>query len=184
MLIVIDCETTGLGAQRGRDDAIIEIGAVIISATADMLAGFERRCWPGEKYFEGGRAQYALDVNNINLDSLRRAQPTEEVAEAFRAWLGKWPSLPITSFNVAFDRPFLEAEPWNLKRQWGPCIMLHAAKHLGEMGHNVQFPDGQWKWPKLQDACKVLEIRQRGQHSALADAWAAARVAHRMGMIE
>jgi len=29
----------------------------------------------------------------------------------------------------------------------------------------------------------VLEIRQYGQHSALADARAAARVAHRMGMI-
>ncbi len=179
-IIVVDTETTGLGQQKGREDAVVQVGAVVISG--GMIEDrFSEYCWPGERYFEDGRAAKALAVNELDIELLRKASPSRSVAAAFRNWLKFHLPGTMTAYNVAFDRPFLELPPWSLHEieglRWGKCIMIEASRRLGEMGlnhRNRRF--GDWKWVRLSDAAKLSGVELYSAHDALSDAEAAAEI--------
>ena len=183
---MIDTETTGLGAQHYREDAIVQVGAVVVR-DGKIIDEFNSCCWPGEKYFLDGRAGAALAINNLNMSELRSSPPDEEVAEDFRRWLSPYLPARITAYNIAFDRPFLEQEPWELhdleELEWGNCIMLYAAEYLGDRGlnkWNTHFQN--WKWPKLGEAAIKLEVEMVKAHDAVGDARTAAEVMLKMKM--
>ena len=185
-IIVIDTETTGLGAQHYREDAIVQIGAVVVR-DGIIIDEFSSCCWPGEKYFLDGRAGVALAINNLGMSELRSSPMDGEVAEEFRRWLLQYLPARITAYNIAFDRPFLEQEPWELHEidglEWGGCIMLYAAEYLGDKGLNKwnhRFRN--WKWPKLGEAAVKLGVEMVKAHDAAGDARTATEVMLKMKM--
>jgi len=184
-IIVVDTETTGLGAQQYRKDAIVQVGAVVVR-DGNIIDEYNSCCWPGEEYFLDGRADYALEINSLSYDQLLMYPTDIVVADLFRNWISKYLPARITAFNVAFDKAFLDQKPWNLYDieglGWGKCIMLHAAEYLGEMGENYITWSGSWKWPKLEKACRVLDVDLINAHDAAGDARAAAEVMMKMGM--
>lgn len=185
-IIVVDTETTGLGGQDSREDAIVQIGAVVVR-DGMIIDEFNSCCWPGEKYFIGGRANYALMINNLSIDKLRSSPHDDIVAMKFREWMEQYLTTKITAYNVAFDRPFLEQKPWSLQETvgltWGSCIMLYAAEYLGERGMNRRHPRyGNWKWKKLEEVARFLGVALTNAHDAMGDAKAAAEIMLKMGM--
>ena len=185
-IIVVDTETTGLGSQDSREDAIVQIGAVAV-VQGEMIDQFCSYSWPGEKFFIDGRADYALSINNLDIDMLRSSPPDEIVAVKFQEWMKTHLPAKITAYNIAFDRPFLVQEPWNLRDipglEWGECIMQYAAEYLGERGMNRRHPYfGNWMWKKLGAAARSLNVDIANAHDALSDARAAADIMMRMKM--
>lgn len=187
-IIVLDTETTGLRAQQGRADAIIQVAAVAVK-DGEIVDTFESLCFPGEEYFENGRADDALRVNKHTLEELRAAPSHDLVANDLDAWIVKHRPAVYTAYNVGFDRPFLEAHPWFIDliedTRWGRCIMLHAARYLGEQGKNSRRYND-WRWVKLQEAVRLLDLdlqeELQNAHDALADTVMAARVMLVTGM--
>lgn len=186
-VIVIDTETTDLGAQRDREDAIVQVGAVAVRM-GDIVDEFGSLCWPGERYFAGGRAERALEVSRISMEDLRRAPPDVAVADQLRIWIETHLPAMITAYNVPFDSPFLEAPPWELHRigiEWTTCIMQHTSAYLGEMGLNRRHPYyGNWKWVRLANACHRMNVELTRAHDAVADARAAAEIMIRTGLYD
>lgn len=174
--IFLDTETTGLGhvaKYEIREDAVVEIGL------AFRLDGeIYSRSWlcnPGERYFENGRADEALSVSHIPMDAILNAPSATEVAVHVKGFLANlhYPltnrPIPILhSYNIGFDRPFLEKSPWNFEYKWGEDPMLLAADIINpESG----------RWPRLEDAMHFFNINREGNaHSALSDAIAALKV--------
>ena len=174
--IFLDTETTGLGhvaKYEIREDAVVEIGL------AFRLDGeIYSRSWlcnPGEKYFQNGRADEALSVSKIPMDAIMNAPSATEVAVHVKGFLANlhYPltnrPIPILhSYNIGFDRPFLEKSPWYFEYDWGADPMLLAADIINpESG----------RWPRLEDAMHFFNIKREGNaHSALSDAIAALKV--------
>ena len=174
--IFLDTETTGLGhvaKYEIREDAVIEIG-LAFRLDGDIYS----RSWlcnPGEKYFQNGRADEALSVSKIPMDAIMNAPSATEVAVHVKGFLANL-HYPLTnrpiplfhSYNIAFDRPFLEKSPWNFEYKWGENPMLLAADIINpESG----------RWPRLEDAMHFFNIKREGNaHSALSDAIAALKV--------
>lgn len=174
--IFLDTETTGLGhvaKYEIREDAVVEIGL------AFRLDGeIYSRSWlcnPGERYFENGRADEALSVSHIPMDAILNAPSATEVAVHVKGFLANlhYPltnrPIPILhSYNIGFDRPFLEKSPWYFEYDWGADPMLLAADIINpESG----------RWPRLEDAMHFFNINREGNaHSALSDAIAALKV--------
>ena len=174
--IFLDTETTGLGhvaKYEIREDAVIEIG-LAFRLDGDIYS----RSWlcnPGEKYFQNGRADEALSVSKIPMDAIMNAPSATEVAVHVKGFLANL-HYPLTnrpiplfhSYNIAFDRPFLEKSPWNFEYKWGENPMLLAADIINpESG----------RWPRLEDAMHFFNINREGNaHSALSDAIAALKV--------
>ena len=174
--IFLDTETTGLGHadwHEEREDAIVEIGIAI--RIDGELYSRSWLCNPGEKYFENGRADYALSVSHIPINAIMNAARDTEVALKVKGFLADLHH-PLTnrpiplfhSYNIAFDRPFLEKSPWNFEYKWGEDPMLLAADIINpESG----------RWPRLEDAMHFFNINREGNaHSALSDAIAALKV--------
>lgn len=185
-LIVVDTETTGLGIQKGRQDAIVQIGAVALM-DGSIRSTFSEFCWPGDHYFAHGRAAAALAVSGIDEGELRTARPCSGVASSFTSWLGEQLPATITAYNIAFDSPFLDAPPWSIGLveglEWGKCVMIEVSECLGEMGHNRRHPRyGNWKWVRLSNAARIVGIELSDAHDALADATAAAELIIKLGL--
>lgn len=174
--IFLDTETTGLGhvaKYEIREDAVIEIG-LAFRLDGDIYS----RSWlcnPGEKYFQNGRADEALSVSKIPMDAIMNAPSATEVAVHVKGFLANlhYPltnrPIPILhSYNIGFDRPFLEKSPWYFEYDWGADPMLLAADIINpESG----------RWPRLEDAMHFFNIKREGNaHSALSDAIAALKV--------
>ena len=189
--IIIDGESTGLGKQVDREDRLVEIGAVCLK-DGKTVNTFQSYCNPGDRYFENGRAYEALRINKIDYEQcIKKAPSDEEVALRFKLWLSRYHPCTIYIYNRDFDMQFLTVEPWNIVEdddvRYGPCILLHVGKYLGERGQNVwNAKYEQWKWMKLVDAARTLGIVVADDmaHSALYDAKLAAEVCLRSGLIE
>lgn len=174
--VFIDTETTGLGHadwHEEREDAIVEIGIAI--RIDGELYSRSWLCNPGEKYFENGRADYALSVSHIPINAIMNAARDTEVALKVKGFLADLlhplTNRPIPlfhSYNIAFDRPFLEKSPWNFEYKWGEDPMIMARDILnGKEG----------KYPKLDDAMHSFGISRKGNaHRAESDAIAALEV--------
>ncbi len=188
-ICVIDTETTGLGRQASRKDAIVEVGAVIFE-NGNRVAKFNSICNPGEEYFLNGRADYALQKNGLSLITIRSSPPIQIVAHQLRLLLKEHSPLTVFSYNVQFEQSFLNDPPWSFGDieglEWGPCIMLHTAEWLGERGMNVMHWSGDgWKWPKQVEAAERLGIKidYNKAHSAYYDAKVAYEIAKRTGLL-
>lgn len=174
--IFLDTETTGLGhvaKYEIREDAVVEIGL------AFRLDGeIYSRSWlcnPGERYFENGRADEALSVSHIPMDAILNAPSATEVSVHVKSFLANlhYPltnrPIPILhSYNIGFDRPFLEKSPWNFEYEWGMDPMKLAAPIIN--------PDT-GAWPSLEAAMHYFHIEREGSaHRAGSDALAGLKV--------
>lgn len=175
-IVVLDVETTGLGHMDGRPDGVVQVGYATRRPGDDQLLSWSRVCNPGATYLEGGRADEALAINGLTVEEVLAAPPAADVAAELRGRLSALaedvPAFDLRAYNVAFDRPFLEVEPWRLEGPWGPCLMLLAHQRLNPYG----------KWPKLDEACRALgvELGAESAHDAGEDAKAALRVYERL----
>ncbi|MBI5035927.1 hypothetical protein HZC09_01160 [Candidatus Micrarchaeota archaeon] len=168
-VVVIDAETTGLGhhSKPPRPDAVVQVGMAY--RANGRVRRWSTYCNPGAQYFAGGRADEALRVNGISLETIMSSPSVGEAAESLGRQLRNVrplaDAIEFRSFNKSFDLPFLSGDPWNLEQcTWGDCIMLDAQKHL------------RWyKWPKLSEAAEALGIEwpDGPAHDAAVDAHAA-----------
>lgn len=169
LTVVLDTETTGRGPQDHRDDGIVQIGLAWRDPRTGALATWSEDCDPGARLYAHGRADAAFKINGMTLDRLARARPATLVADALRERLAALQRdagrpLDLRTYNLGFDRPFLEADPWRLRGPWGPCLMLDAHRRLDPRG----------KWPRLAAALRAYGLDHPGPaHDAAGDAHAA-----------
>ena len=75
-------------------------------------------------------------------------------------------NIELHAYNIEFDRPFLEKEPWDFNFKWGADPMLMAKEIFQEE-----------QWLSLVKAMERLNIVRHGKpHSAGSDADGAMRV--------
>lgn len=173
----LDVETTGTDRRR---HSVIEVAAVAAAADGLELASFSSLCNPGpEAMLLADRR--AMAVNRIGEEEVRAAPPSAQVAAALRGFLATHGLPPLWSFNLGFDRPFVEGPPWSLAGPWGGCVMGAAMGPMGRAGALGERWDGSPKWPTLGEACRFFGVARAGAHRALLDARAAAAV-HRAAL--
>lgn len=174
MTIVVDTETTGLDALR---DGLIEFAAVAVTS-GRITSEFSSLVWPGREFLTP-RHREVLAISGITLEDLLDAPGAVHVSAEWREWARHLepPPTRVTSFNVSFDRPFVEhwlgclsSEP-----EWGPCLMLACQELMADVLERRY--DGSIRYPKLSAACAHLGIPVATTHRALDDARAAARIA-------
>lgn len=171
--IFLDVETTGIKSYASH---VIEVAAVVTDESLMIVSEFRTQANPGEEAIAQASPE-ALEVNKISIDEIRGAPPSEEAAKALRAFLGRWPQAQYHAFNNDFDLWFLARSPWSLSsRAWGECVMRAAQKIMNEAGCLKKFPDGNTKWPNLQEAAKYFDIPMLQTHRALDDARMASQV--------
>ena len=168
--VVLDTETTGLGHRDKagpREDGIVQVGFAYRDPSMGDVRTWRRFCDPGRRLYENGRAAVAFAWNGRTEAEVLASPPATLVAEELRAALAalriRHGPLDLRAYNVPFDRAFLEAAPWDLRAEWGPCLMQAAT---------VLDPRG--RWPRLEAACAALGFAHPGPaHDAGADAHAA-----------
>lgn len=170
-IAAVDTETTGLGHndRLPRDDGVVQVGYAWRNGSGKVIR-WHATCNPGAEYLRGGRANDALRVNGLRIETILASPPARTVAVDFRQRLDdisrqSGRELELRSFNRAFDEPFLRARPWNIPSHlWGPCLMQAAQDHLGY-----------WKWPKLHEAVNLLGIEPPDgrSHTAAVDSHSA-----------
>lgn len=167
-VVVLDTETTGLGHRKGREDGIVQVGLATRNPNDGEVETWSAVCNPGKRYLQGGRADEALAINGLTKEQILASPPAEQAArdlsqrlDGLRQAVG---GIELRCFNLTFDRPFLEADPWSIDGPWGRCLMKLAERRLGF-----------WKWPKLEEAIRALDLSfpDGGAHDAAADAHAA-----------
>ena len=168
----LDVETTGIDPRR---HAVVEVAAVVSDGAGRELASFSCLCRPGEEAMARADPR-AMAVHGIRPDEPRAALPAAQVAATLRGFLALHGSPPLRSYNLGFERGFLEPEPWALLGPWGGCAMEAAAGPMARAGALDERWDGSPKWPTLDEACRFFGVPRAGGHRALADARAAAAV--------
>jgi DNA polymerase III epsilon subunit-like protein len=175
-LIVLDTETTGLDPATC---GVVEFAAVVIQE-GRIAGGFRHYVWPG--YDRICRPKHWDVLRVVSGISPARLLDAPELAEVLRLFTGAMEQrfglaapFPVTSYNVPFDRSFLEAArpafpPGYL--MWQPCLMARCRQRLrAEAGYYGTYG------PSLSRACEWLGLSGRGDHRALGDAWRAAEIA-------
>jgi len=167
----VDTETTGLGqnASPPRPDGVVQVGYAWRAPDAEVIR-WQATCNPGESYLREGRAFEALRVNGLMAEEVLSAPSARKVAGEFRQRLTtiarkSGSPVELRSFNRDFDEPFLAASPWDIPSElWGPCLMQAAQDYLGH-----------WKWPRLEEALAMLDLRPPPgrSHTAAVDAHSA-----------
>ena len=177
MIAVIDLETTGFDSEYHE---VVEVGLVIIRR-GNITERFSSLVWPGESYFKDNRALPALTKQGRTVDSFRGASRTMAVSRRLKVLLGGCGG--ITSFNIAFERGFLEKGRWLGANhfEWPFCIMEVATEIMGKAG-SEHCPWNRrhqsYEWSKLSQAAEFFKVPYRvgGLHGAAADADLAARI--------
>jgi DNA polymerase-3 subunit epsilon len=155
-IIVLDFETTGMGAARG--DRVIEIGAVKINGQS-ISERFQSLINPG--FLVSREIEQLTGIDNR---MLRDAAPAEEVFSDFVRFIG---SDPLVAHNASFDRKFLEAELALLGKDrplnFGCSLQVARRIYPNAINH------------KLQTLVRYKSLPVSGRfHRALADAEMAA----------
>lgn len=130
--VFIDTETTGLGhadKREKREDGIIQIGIAYRDENGEIIT-YSKLCRPDNRYFEGNRADEALNVSKIPLLAIQHAPRDYIVANMVRNYLNSLGNIVLHSYNVPFDKVFLEHEPWHFSYKWGYDPMKMMAKIL------------------------------------------------------
>ena len=176
---VCDVETTGLDPV---NDAIVEIGAVEVAVDGEIVGRLQMLIYPGWEYLDNPHVDDALRVQGRTKEDVLIGEDPHTAAKLLKAFLGS-PSddVAVGFYNQKFDFGFLSQPPYNLSHEYGFFdIMLMAAEIMGKAGspYCPQWPDGQYKWPKLREAAEFFEVDvPENMHNALADAEVAAKVA-------
>jgi DNA polymerase III subunit epsilon len=161
-ILILDCETSGFDP---RTCGIVEIGAVFVEGDRIADESYSSLCWPGLSYLREDSHWKALTVSGINPALLLPAPETAEVLRDLFTWaMHTAGEVEVTSYNVKFDRAFIEAA-YPQPVAWGECLMQRARSHL-------RLPRN----PSLARACQAFGIAREGEHRALADARSAAQV--------
>lgn len=160
VVVVIDTETTGFGhmGKPPRPDGIIQLG-IAWRSPSGKLRQWESICNPGRWYLDNADPK-ALEINGLEYEELTQAPHITFVGLMLADMLAAINATEIRSYNMAFDRPFLEKAPIDLLGiPWGPCIMLAAT------------PPGE-RWPKLKVAAERAGVNLEGRklHGAGTDA--------------
>ena len=123
--VFVDTETTGFGhvANPQREDAIVELG--IAYRLGEKVEKIGWICNPGKRFFENGRAAQAFSVNNISIDDIVASPSDEAISKTAKDLLDSLGDVVLHSYNIPFDKPFLDKKPWQFseKYKWGEDVM-------------------------------------------------------------
>ena len=160
MICVLDTETTGLpSAQWAR---VVEIGAVVVDESGDEVGNYHSLIKPD--IFDE-RADRALAYCGLTREDFTFAPFTEMVREEFLDWCAAFDVTEVWAYNRVFDEAMLLRS--GVVLPWAGCIMRQA---------RLKMPPRP-KDPPLAEAVRFfLGEEMAGQHRALNDASAAARV--------
>jgi DNA polymerase III alpha subunit (gram-positive type) len=182
LLIVIDIETTGLDPA---SSCIWGVGACAIK-DGEIISEFETKVLPYPEHFTPDHRQVVKKVSELSLAEIEELWDAPKPSVAARNLQAWWCKLAVehktvptfTSYNVEFDRKFLQRSPWNIIAPlWGECVMVRAAHAMDVEPKR----DGSMRTP-LWKACQHFEIVQEAAHNALDDARSAALVALKLEM--
>lgn len=177
-MLILDVETTGISPATA---GIVEVGAILLDDRGEEISSFSQLAWPGFERINTESHWKALQISGISPAELLDAEPVWQVIMRLNHWLDTldhFSPWPVTSYNVGFDRGFLDAalsdpqftDPrWREAFDWRDCIMERMKRHLGLT-----------RWPSLARACELLGVERSGGHRALADARAASCLWQRM----
>lgn len=177
-LVVLDTETTGLPSTPWA--RVVELAAVLLDPEGREVDTFATLVRPDVL---DDRALPASRIHGITAEMLVDAMETAQVVADFRDWLGA--AIPVTSYNVGFDRVMVERMGLTDLR-WAHCVMLRSMELMGPAGvlrdadpsHPRYEPGRPWLWPSLEQARTFFCVEpQEPAHRALSDARVAARVA-------
>ncbi len=178
-ILSIDTETTHRIPGLAR---VLELGAVLILDNGEI---FEFSSLVKPKHFDPRECREALMINKIPVDEILRAPSEEEVSRKFWEWIEyleqvilpmhnisiKHQSWDWIGFNVRnYDGKILTEFPWNFPYHWDHDVMYLAQEVMGQAGVLPQWPDGSYKWPRLEEAKSFFGIPGNGSHRAVADA--------------
>jgi DNA polymerase-3 subunit epsilon len=152
--VVIDCETSGLDAQR---DRLLSVGAVAVrNSTIDLQQFFQARIRQAQP-----SARENILIHGIGGDAQLGARPLAEVTGGLNRFLGH--GLPV-AFHAPFDAALLRRHGLAPKAKWLDLATLAPAL----------FPDRNARL--LDEWLAAFGIPARAPHDALGDAFAAAQL--------
>lgn len=124
-------------------------------------------CKPDAKYFAFRRFEKALNVSHIKLEEIFESKEDTEVVKEVKKYIDNLGSnIIMHSYNIKFDKKFLEDDPWNFTYQWGDDPMLLADKIMNK-----------GRYPHLYEAMENFNIQRKGNpHRAESDAVACLEV--------
>jgi DNA polymerase-3 subunit epsilon len=132
--VVVDLETTGLSPKKSR---VIEVGAVIINDSGDILATFQSLCSPDPANIRV--SSQITKITGITSLMLQNQPSTATIMEKFYDFIGK---RPLIAHNAAFDSKFLSMEMGKInKTVWNPflCTLLLSRRLLKADKFNLTY---------------------------------------------
>lgn len=168
-VVVIDTETTSKYPEQAK---ILEVAAVIVRGGIIEDRFYNSLVNPGMEHLRGAEA--SLAVNGLKKEEIAAAPAEKLVKEHFARFIEST-RLPVTSYNVHYDKVVLNTNEWaGLEFDWSECIMLAAQGIMGRKGA-LPFRKGDYKFPNLNEAGSFFGVGS-GSHRAIEDARTAARV--------
>lgn len=165
--VFLDTETTGLGpfTSPAREDQIIEVA--FIWREKGKIKAIQELCNPGKEYLR--IASTALDIQGRTIKDVLAFQDINTAAEKVKKQLSGLDNPVYHSWNIPFDKYFLEQEPWHLMGTWGEDPMIMASRDMGYSYDRIAL----WKAVNFYDIGMDETIQF---HHALSDAYLAMRV--------
>ena len=165
-LIVFDLEFTHgeVAYSNNRQPYLIEIGAVRINSTFDIIDSYQTLVRPPE--LEEIDIQFIEGFNKISIAELEKARSFKGVWKEF-AKFTRYQSLNLCSWNIFKDYAVLEAEYMRNKQGFPHChVPIDAISIYWTLcGINgTKFKGG------LNEACRRNEVEIKDAHRALPDA--------------
>jgi DNA polymerase-3 subunit epsilon len=161
--VVIDVETTGLGARTHR---LLEVAAVRCRGTR-VLATFASLVNPHKRL-----SAFIQSFTGITPDMVADAPEVADVLPCLLDFLG---ADPLVGHNVAFDLGFLHAE---LARLDGGITLTNTSLDTGRLAARLLPHLGK---PSLDRMCAALDLAVGRRHRAAADALLTARAFWELG---
>jgi DNA polymerase III subunit epsilon len=156
--VVFDLETTGFG----RDDRIVELGAVVMEGTR-VVEEFHSLVDPCMVIPEE-----VVRVHGITNEKVKDAPKFRDVARAFFDFL--FCGYPIVSHNLSFDTRMLSQQV-DPTRWPGGIYTLCTMEQARKMGHKGRA--------KLSELAEHYNLEYEVEHAALSDAIVAGHLARR-----
>ena len=168
--VVIDIVTTGLG--RRRPEAIIEVGLAWRS-TRGRVRTIGWLCNPGEYYFNRGRGDRALELNDLSKEKILSAPTHESVSHEVRHFIQnlkeQYGGVQLFAYNIELKKSYLIHEPFNLNYSYGPCIMERACQRWNKGGKYLRLAEAivYFEDPIPEEIVTGLHSAQKEAHLAL-----------------
>ena len=166
--VFLDTETTGLGpfTSPERHDQILEIA--FVWKEKGKIKYIQEFCNPGMEYLNN--ADEALNIQGRTTKDVLAFQDISTAAEKVKKHLSGLDNPIFHSWNIPFDRFFIEQDPWNLSLNWGEDPMVMASRYMGYSYDRIA----------LSKAADYFEIEMPPGnfrfHTALADAYMAMKI--------